>query len=307
MELYQLRTFVAVAEEGHLTRAAERLHLSQPAVSAQIRALEDELAVPLFSRTPKGMILTAAGEKLKARAMHVLSSASDLQQHARELAGAVAGTIHLAVHIDPHYLQLPTLIAMLQADFPAIRCELRQNMSWETISEIRSERLDAGFIYGMPDPPELQAMHLRDFRLRVVGPMAWRARLEQASWQEIAGMPWIWTPEHCLFSQVAGSCFAQKGLTPMKSVVADQEAVLSSLVSSGVGLSLMIEEEALAAEQGGGVALWSESVGVVPLCFVFLGRRQEDPLLRSIRCCLARIWHSRIDAEDEIPFRGSEH
>ena len=67
MELYQLRGFAAVAESGHLTRAAERLHLSQPALSAQIKALEDELGVHLFERGPSGMALTAAGKRLPAK------------------------------------------------------------------------------------------------------------------------------------------------------------------------------------------------------------------------------------------------
>ena len=66
MELYQLRTFVAVAEARHLTRAAEKLHVSQPAVSAQIKALEDELELTLFDRTSSGMLLTAAGQRLLA-------------------------------------------------------------------------------------------------------------------------------------------------------------------------------------------------------------------------------------------------
>jgi len=61
MELYQLRTFAAVAEFGHLTRAAEKVHVSQPAVSAQIKALEDELGLPLFDRTPTGMVLRVSG------------------------------------------------------------------------------------------------------------------------------------------------------------------------------------------------------------------------------------------------------
>lgn len=68
MEFYQLRTFTMVAEEGHLTRAARRLNASQPAVSAHIKSLEDELRVSLFLRTPKGMVLTDAGKKLKAHA-----------------------------------------------------------------------------------------------------------------------------------------------------------------------------------------------------------------------------------------------
>ena len=64
MKLYQLRSFVAVAEAGHLTRAAEKLHVSQPAVSAQIKALEDELDLVLFERTSSGMVLTPAGKRL---------------------------------------------------------------------------------------------------------------------------------------------------------------------------------------------------------------------------------------------------
>ena len=68
MELYQLRSFVAVAEAGHLTRAADRLHISQPAVSAQIKALEEELEVELFQRRSSGMALTAAGKRLLGEA-----------------------------------------------------------------------------------------------------------------------------------------------------------------------------------------------------------------------------------------------
>ena len=63
MELYQLRTFLAIADEANLTRAAERVHTSAPAVSAQLKALEEELGVRLFERTPKGMVLTPAGER----------------------------------------------------------------------------------------------------------------------------------------------------------------------------------------------------------------------------------------------------
>src|SRR5260370_20757109 len=75
MELYQLRSFTAVAELGHLTRAAEKLHVSQPAMSAQIKALEDELGVALFERVPTGMILTAAGRPLLPQAAKVLAAA----------------------------------------------------------------------------------------------------------------------------------------------------------------------------------------------------------------------------------------
>src|SRR5262249_60738923 len=78
MELYQLRSFAAVAELGHLTRAAEKLHISQPAVSAQIKALEDELGVTLFERVSSGMQLTSAGRNLLPAAEQVLGAANAL-------------------------------------------------------------------------------------------------------------------------------------------------------------------------------------------------------------------------------------
>lgn len=93
MELYQLRSFAAVAESGHLTRAAEILHISQPALSAQIKALEDEFEVALFERTPSGMRLTAAGKKLLPEAEKTLYAAQTLRDEAQNMKGAVASTV----------------------------------------------------------------------------------------------------------------------------------------------------------------------------------------------------------------------
>jgi len=73
MELYHLKTFITVAEEGHLTRVAQRLNTSQPAVSAHIKGLEEELGLMLFVRTPKGMRLTREGEELRDQAVRALS------------------------------------------------------------------------------------------------------------------------------------------------------------------------------------------------------------------------------------------
>jgi DNA-binding transcriptional LysR family regulator len=290
MELYQLRTFVAVAEERHLTRAAERLHISQPAVSAHIRALEDELAVPLFFRTPKGMNLTTQGEALRIRALQILAAADDLRLHARTLSGSIAGKVCLAVHVDPRFVRLPELIAALQQGFTELRCEFRQAMSWEILKEVRDGKVDGGFIYGASELPEVRTVHLRDFRLRVVGPVSWRQRIARADWPEIADLPWIWTPDHCPFSRIAGACFSERGLSPQQAVVADQEAVLCSLVTSGLGLTVMIEDEAVEAFRNGAVALWAEPVGTVPLNFAYPARRSDDPLVQAVLHCLGKVW-----------------
>ena len=83
MELYQLTTFVAIAREGSLTRAAERVFTSAPAVSAQLKALEDELGVKLFERTSRGMALTEAGQRLLEEAERTLASALRMRSAAR--------------------------------------------------------------------------------------------------------------------------------------------------------------------------------------------------------------------------------
>ncbi len=87
MSLTQIEYFVAVAEEGHVGRASRRMHVSQPPLSRQIRALEDELGVALFDRTPRGMVLRDEGRRFLARARRVLG---ELHEARREAAGSSA-------------------------------------------------------------------------------------------------------------------------------------------------------------------------------------------------------------------------
>ena len=93
MELYQLKTFVTVAEESHLTRAAERLNTSQPALSAHIKALEDELGLPLFERTAKGMKLTHAGSVLQSKAQAALDDVDAIHFEAVQLKNKLGGAL----------------------------------------------------------------------------------------------------------------------------------------------------------------------------------------------------------------------
>jgi DNA-binding transcriptional LysR family regulator len=113
MELYQLKGFVAVAGEGHLTRAADKLHVSQPALSAQIKALEDELGVTLFERGPTRMALTSAGKRLVTAAQDVIAAANAMAHDARTLSGEIAGRIRLGTVAEPEWVQLPALLATL--------------------------------------------------------------------------------------------------------------------------------------------------------------------------------------------------
>ena len=88
MSIAQLEYFVAIAEEGHLTRAASRLHISQPPLTRAVHRLEAELGVPLFARTPKGMVLLPAGERLLGRAREILSLVERTRQEATTTGAA---------------------------------------------------------------------------------------------------------------------------------------------------------------------------------------------------------------------------
>src|SRR5687768_2523226 len=113
MELYQLRTFLTVAEEGHLTRAAEKLFTSQPAVSTQIRALEEELGMRLFDRSAKGMALTAAGISLRDHARRIVDATRDFKQHAEHLRRDVSGELILGLNNGPEILRLLPILRLL--------------------------------------------------------------------------------------------------------------------------------------------------------------------------------------------------
>jgi len=116
MEIYQVRAFVTVAKLGSITRAAEILHVTQPAVTAQIKALEEELGVALFDRKPGRIAVTRAGETLLPQAETLLDAASGLQGQARELQGEITGSFLLGTVADPEALRLGSFLgAMVQA------------------------------------------------------------------------------------------------------------------------------------------------------------------------------------------------
>lgn len=291
MELYQLKTFVTVAEEGHLTRASERLHASQPAVSAHIKALEEEFGVSLFVRTPRGMQLTREGEVLRGQAEKALSTIEEIHQKAGMLKDEPAGTIRLGLHIDPRFLRIDRFLSHMQKHFGKVDIHLLQRWSWQQPEALRKGEIDAGFVYGGSEAGDVTDLTLRRFNIVVAGPQEWEERLRIAGWAEIARMPWILTPPDCTFCQIADNAFKKHGLEPLKVTIADQEPVIQTLVRAGVGLSLMIEEEARAIEADGGIAVWDTVIDTVELSFVYLKKREGDALIRTVIRAVRKIWN----------------
>lgn len=294
MELYQLRGFVAVAELGHLTRAAERLHLSQPALSAQIKALEDELGVQLFARGPAGMTLTAAGRRLLPDATRVLEDAAALHGKARGIQGEIAGHVRLGTLADPDFIRLAAFLARATERFPLIELELQHEVSGAAFEKVRDGALDASFYYGDLAHTAVESITLREIAYRVAGPAAWREKIVGASWEEIAALPWLMAPPISTHHVLATALFAERGRAPATLIGADNEPVIRSLVASGLGVALVRDDLAREGEAAGELAVWSEARLATTLQFIHASEKREEPEIRALVGVIGDVWHDTI-------------
>ena len=283
MELYQLRTFAAVAEEGHLTRASERLHISQPAVSGQIKALEQELQVRLFDRSATGMELTVAGEELLTAAQRVLTAAEAMKQSARRLSGEIGGVLRIGTVSNPAAIRLGDLLAAAVERYPRLQLELQHEVSGVALEAVREGRLDASFYFGDAPGRDVFSLRLRDAVYCVTGPAAWTDRIRDADWDRVAALPWILTPAISTHNRLVTRLFEQQGVQPpQRRVEADQESVIETLVVSGIGMALMREEAARARAAAGEVCIWEQARLRTTLWFVCAAGREKDPSLEAL-------------------------
>lgn len=289
MDLTQLRAFVIVAREGNLTRAAALLHVTQPAVSLQIKALQAALQVQLFSRTPAGMSLTNDGAKLLPYAERILAASEDFRQAARSLHGTLTGSLAIGTILDPEFLRLGPFLKRLVESYPQLATRLQHGMSGSVLQQIRRGELDAGYYIGQPGK-EFHVQTLTSFTYYVVAPQGWKNRVAGKDWRALAELPWIWTPPESAHHRLLTKIFSQYRLTPSKVALVDQEPSMLDLVKSGVGLSLVRESIALREAHTHGLVIADAVSLTTELTFIALAKRRKEPILASVFALLASLW-----------------
>lgn len=292
MELYQLRTFAAVAETGHLTRAAERLHVSQPAISAQIKALEEELDVRLFERGPGGMTLTRAGTRLLEQAAKVLAAAEELRNIAKVLQGEIAGRLRIGTIGAPEFIRLGEFSNRAVDRFPLLELEFHAEVSGAALEAVRNGIFDASFYVGELTHPNVTGVALREMNFHVVAPPAWADRVQHADWPTLAAMPWILMPPNSTHSQLARTMFREHGVEPTNVIEADQESLIANLVVSGVGVSLLPDPLALDLQAAGQVCISERTLMTATLWFIYLRERANDPLIKGVIEVIRSLWNA---------------
>jgi DNA-binding transcriptional LysR family regulator len=290
MEIYQLRTFVAVAQQGHLTQAAEILHLSQPAVTAQIKALEEELGLALFERTAGGVLLTKAGAMLLPQAEQLIAGARGMLTLAKGMHGQLTGKVRLGTVGDPDVLRLADFLVELHQQFPLLDVHTFHSISGSVLNDVRKKTLDAGFFIGKNPYVNVHSLVLRELTFRVVAPSAWKERLQSANWKDVGKLPWVWINQFNSYNKLSSELFREKNISPQKVFELDQESTTLALVKAGVGMSLMRDELAQEAIKSGEVIEWGDVRKTTPLNFIYPAECRDDPLVNAMLQVLHGMW-----------------
>ncbi|GAW35838.1 HTH-type transcriptional activator CmpR [Roseovarius sp. A-2] len=289
--------FVTVAREGSVSRAAELLHLTQPAISHQIKRLSEETGITLFRRTPHGLDLTEDGKALLPKAEQVLNAMADLRRSASTQSGQISGKLRIGTIVDPEFIRLGKLLSSLKENHPEIVTELVHGVSGEILDKLKRQTIDIGFylcapeeIGEIPSEQPLQTLKLAQFDYRIIAPVGWETRVGDASLAELAALPWIGTTAVSVHNRLLTRIFSRHGVVQNSVALVDHEASMLEMVRSGVGLSLCRESIALHQRQAYGLTVCETQRIPACLCVLALEAQKEAPVMAALFDQLKAVW-----------------
>jgi DNA-binding transcriptional LysR family regulator len=243
VELRQLRYFLAIAEEGNFSRAAQRLHVSQPPLSTQIKSLEEELGVRLLERTNRGVSLTAAGAVFFEETRAVLARLEHAKSRAVRADRGDAGMLSVGFVSIADYGVLPPALKSFRASFPLIDVHLHELTTDAQIRELRAARLDLAIGLGPVDEPDLDFARLLREELVLAAPSTHAVTKGDGAvdLRTLSKESFIVPPRELapgLYDLTISRCRAS-GFAPRITQHARQMQTVIGLVSSGMGVALV--------------------------------------------------------------------
>ncbi|WP_458527043.1 LysR family transcriptional regulator [Onishia taeanensis] len=297
-DLKALRAFVAVAHQGSVSRAAEALHLTQPAVSLKLKQLQETLGLTLFRRHSQGLSLTADGHTLLPSAESALAALQAFDLSAQSMHDTLRGHLRIGTIVDPEFIRLGAFLHQLVQRTPQVETELHHGTSGFVLDSLLRRELDVGFYLGPPGQPApiddgspaVELIELTHFSYHVIAPAGWSSRLARTDWPSLAALPWIVTPPRSVHYRLLTQQLLPLGLTPHRVAQVDQEACMLDLVRAGVGLALARDTTALQERQERGLVIADGVRLPCALSFVWLEERRDEPVIAAVRNVLADIW-----------------
>lgn len=289
-----LRYFIAVAEERHFGRAAQRLHISQPPLSYAIRQLEDQLGASLLERTSRHVALTEAGRVLYREAQGLLRQADEVGQLVRRIDAGLRGRLRIGFVGSMLYRGLPALLAALRAELPDVEHVLSEINSHDQIEAVRRGELDLGFIHANPVPREVGARDLVAEPFVVCLPethaLAGRRRvdLKVLGGEEFVMFAQEASPSY--YATVMSLCVAA-GFVPTVRHEVRHWLSVAALVSQGLGVSIV--PACLARSGLAGTRFVAFSHQALSVSQVIWRQTDPAPLVRSVLQRVARHYAPR--------------
>ncbi len=253
MEVGHLRSFVAIAELGVMTRAAVQLHVTQPALSAQLAKLEEEVGAALFDRTPKGMTLTEAGRTLLPYARETLLRLDDAQEALDALTGLDSGSMAIGGGATATTYLLPAILGRFHANHPGIRFYVREQPSRGVVEAVLAGELDLGVVTLPIDEAHSQLVVERwvDDELRLIVPRGHRLELRKTfRWGDLAETPLVLFEAGSAVRAHIDASIEEAGVTP--NIVMELRSIesIKQMVAQGIGAALVSEHALDAANPG---------------------------------------------------------
>ena len=281
VDLRRLRYFIAVAEEGHITRAAERLDMQQPPLSRQISLMERELNVQLFRRLSRGVELTNAGQALLREARAILAHLDRAIETTRRAARGEQGTLCVGVApTAPFNAIVPLAIRSFREAFPRVSLILAEGLSHEIVAQFNSDQMDVAFVRArqihadgvvvtrLQEEPLVVALPSRH-------PMATNDRSQAVPLKRLASDPFIMIgpPGTGLHDETVAACHAA-GFVPRLGQPAPRITSTLGLVAAGLGIALVPSTMQSVRMTG---VIYRRLQGVTPKAFLGLAWRKHDP------------------------------
>ncbi len=253
MDLRQLRYFVMVAEELSFSRAASRLRMSQPPLSHQIKALEEEMGVQLLHRTKREVKLTDAGKVFLSEAHLLLDQFRHAVNTAQRAAEGESGVLRLGMATSAIFHVMPTVLQRIATQFPRVTLNVIDMQSGEQLRALAQSRLDIGIVHAAPGRKGIHSLPLLSETFCMVLPENHAlARKPDLTLAELADQPMVvFSREHTpsLFDALVASCL-QAGFSPKVAHVARNPLTVFQMVKVGLGVSLVPRSYAQSAFAG---------------------------------------------------------
>jgi DNA-binding transcriptional LysR family regulator len=292
MELRQLSSFVAVAEELHFRRAAERLHLAQPSVSQQIRTLEAELGVQLFQRNRRGASLTAAGAALLPEARELLARADKASALVRATGAGQRGRLRISLTRSLTGGVAGAIVDEYRARYPEVDLDLGVGNTMLHTEQLLAGDIDVGFVRPPLEIPGLEELVLGREPMVCVLPKGHRlTKKNRVRPADLHGEPLVWWPENHgpgAWRDVRRQVYGEPPWPQIDRTEPEEERIVSA-VAEGAGISIIMLERSKSLRMRG--AVYRRFAPPEPTMGIALAWRKGDelPTLQRLRELAAEL------------------